>query len=431
MKVRFGVCCALALLVLALGACGKGAEPGTPAAPAVTEERSVSVSLPPAEPAAEATPAPSVPAAAAVAAPEVVPTPMEPKTDPTVAPAEAAPPIPEKIARVGDVIITAEEFTRDLALRAAQESKEQGQPVNPDDPNFRAVALGEMIDARVLRSVASRSVVVSDEDLNREFARGRRVVGSEARFQEYLKREGLDEAGLKSLLRDRMAIEAYRKQKLDESAVTEEEIQKLYDQWSAAGRFDRKERTADIEHLGVHPEGDQPADLEKAKKTVEDARARIAAGESFRVLAVEVSDDKNVAQTGGLYPEVSASGVPVYIAERLFKQAPGELSELFEGDKAWHLLKVLSVNEPGKITLEKAHDQIRNYLLESKRQDALTKAIDQAKYLMDIEIYKAELRPKEGPGSSEMPQIPPGPPTGVNMNRGPGAPGAAEGAAAQ
>ena len=181
----------------------------------------------------------------------------------------------------------------------------------------------------------------------------------------------------------------------------------------------------------MHPEGDQPADLEKAKKTVEDARARIAAGESFRVLAVEVSDDKNVAQTGGLYPEVSASGVPVYIAERLFKQAPGELSELFEGDKAWHLLKVLSVNEPGKITLEKAHDQIRNYLLESKRQDALTKAIDQAKYLMDIEIYKAELRPKEGPGSSEMPQIPPGPPTGVNMNRGLGAPGAAEGAAAQ
>ena len=70
------------------------------------------------------------------------------------------------------------------------------------------------------------------------------------------------------------------------------------------------------------------------------------------------------------------------------------------GGNAWHLVKVLSVSEPGRVTYEKAHDQIRKYLLEEKRREAVTKAVDQAKYLMDIEIFKAELRPKEGPGSA-------------------------------
>ena len=235
----------------------------------------------------------------------------------------------------------------------------------------------------------------------------------------------------KALLRDRIAVEAYKKKKLDEAAVTEEEIKKLYDEWSAAGRFDRKERTADIQHLGVHAEGDQPADLEKAQKAVEAARARIAAGEAFGQVAIEVSDDKNVVQTGGLYPEVTATKVPPYVGERLFKQPLGELSEAFEGGKAWHLLKVLSINEPGKITLEKAHDQIRAFLLDSKRQEAVTKAVEQAKYLMDIEIYKADLRPKEGPGSGKaMPKLPE-PPAHAPENYQQVQPKTADGAAAQ
>ena len=422
MTKRFGMVGAFACLTLVLVACGKAAEPSAPAVPAppaVTEEHSVSVPVPSGDRSGVApAPAANAPAEAVPAAPATPTAPATPaegeqtkETPPATAPPPASAPqppaanaqIPDKIARVGDMIITTQEFTRDLAQRAAQLTQERGQQVNPDDPSFRATMLAEMIDARVLRWVATHAVTVSDEEVDREYGRGRRVLGSQGNFDEYLKREGLDEAGLKALLRDRLSIEAYKKKKLDEAAVPEEDVKKLYDEWSAAGRFDRKERTADILHLGVHPEGDQPADIEKAKKTVEDARARIAAGEAFEKLAVEISDDKNVAQTGGLYPEVSPTNLPPYIGDRLFKETPGELSEPFEGGKAWHLIKVLSVNEPGKVTFEKAHDQIRNYLLEGKRREAIAKAVDQAKYLMDIEIFKAELRPKEGPGSSSAP----------------------------
>ena len=455
MTKRFGMFGALACLAVVLAACGKAAVPATPAvsaAPAVTEEHSVNVPVPSSDAAAPqaatappASPAPDAPVTPPVAnAPSNAPSPASPaggeqasatppaSDAPSVSPASAAPtegevakaepgkdaaaassapapPASEKIARVGDMIITAQEFARDVTQRAAQLAKERGQQPNPDDPSFRATVLAEMIDARVLRWVATHAVTVTDEEVNREYGRGRRVLGSQGNFEEYLKREGLDEAGLKALLRDRLAIEAYKNQKFDGAAVSEEEIKKLYDEWSAAGRFDRKERTADIQHLGVHQEGDQPADLEKAKTTVEAARARIAAGEAFDKVAIEVSDDKNVAQSGGMYPEVSPSNLPPYIGERLFKQTPGELSEPFEGGKAWHLVKVLSVNEPGKVTFEKAHDQIRNYLLEGRRRECVTKAVDQAKYLMDIEIFKTELRPKQGPGANALPK-PPEPP---------------------
>ncbi len=430
MTKRFGLVGLFALLALVVVACGKAAAPAAPAVPATAsapEEHSVSIPVPaggaavvpvagaasaapPAAETAKETPPATAAAPVPAPAPTVPPTPETAK-DAAGQPASKAPAIPEKIARVGDMIITAQEFARDLAQRAKQISQERGQQVNPDDPSFRALALGEMIDARVLRWVATHAVTVTDEEVNREFERGRRLLGSADKFQDYLKRESTDEAGLKELLRDRIAIEAYKKKKLDEAAVTEEEIQKLYDEWSGAGRFDRKERTADIQHLGIHPEGTEPADAEKAKKSTQDARARIVAGEAFGKVAAELSDDKNVAQSGGLYPEVSASKLPPYIGDRIFKQTVGEVSEAFEGGNAWHLLNVVSVNEPGKVTLEKAHDQIRNYLLEEKRQEAMTKAVDQAKYLMDIEIYKVELRPKTGPGSSENPPKQLQPPT--------------------
>ena len=423
MTRQIGLVGALVLVAALVVACGKAAvpiAPAVPAAPSAPEEHSVSVPLPPGvkaevmpAPGAQAdTPTPAAPAASDQPNPTPPPA-AEPSKDTAAQAPAQTPPIPDKVARVGDMVITTQEYTRDLAQRAAQISQEQGQQVNPDDPEFRAVTLGQMIDARVLRWVATHAATVTDEEVNREYERGRRVLGSGDKFEEYLKREGLDEAGLKALLHDRIAIETYKKKKLDEAAVTEEEIGRLYEEWSGAGRFDRKERTADILHLGVHQEGTEPADMEKAKKSVEDARARIAAGESFSQVAIDVSDDKNVVQTGGLYPEVSPPKLPPYIADRIFKQTVGDVSEAFEGGNAWHLLKVVSVNEPGKVTLEKAHDQIRNYLLDSKRQEAVATAVDKAKYLMDIEIYKAELRPKAGPGSGAPPSESPDSPAGT------------------
>ena len=412
MKMRIHWSVGLALATVLCAACGKPEA----AVSAVSEqtERTVSVVPPVGADTAPTGPvmdtAGEKPSEAAenpessgvVAAPEKQPKPQASET-PTTAPGGDKPPepapIPERIARVGDVVISGQEFARDLAMRVAQLSRDGKTQVNPNDRAFRAAALAEMIDARVLRWVASRAVTVTDEEVNREFDRGRRVVGSAERFQAYLKREGTDEAGLKALIRDRLCIEAYKKKRVDDAAISEEEVRKLYDQWEPAGRFDRKGRTADLLHISIHPLDTQPSDMENAKKAVEAARARIAGGEDFKQVAVEVSDDKNVAQTGGYYPEADAASLPPYIAERMFTLPVNELSEPFEGGGAWHLLKVMSVNEPGKVTFEKAHDQIRNFLLEGKRRDELSKAIEQAKYVMDIEIYKAELRPEKGPGS--------------------------------
>ena len=422
MKKRVCVAAGLVVAMLLCVSCGKAAPSGPPAAgvnvDAAQPERSVSVVPPvsqdtaPAEVATEAAgekdaqtaenTAVADPASAPETAPAPEPSPAAPTT-PEGEKSETAVPLPDKVARVGDMVITGQEYARDLAMRVAALRRDGNMHVDPNDREFRAAALAEMIDARVLCWVASRAVTVSDEEVNREFDRGRRVVGSEERFQEYLKREGVDQAGLKGMIRDRLCIEAYKKRRLDETAVSDEEVKKLYDQWEPAGRFDRKERTADLLHIAIHPLGDQPADMEEARKAVEAARARIAAGEDFRKVAAEVSDDKNVAQTGGYYPEASAGNLPQYIAERMFNQPVNELSAPFEGGRAWHLLQVLSVNEPGKVSFEKARDQIRNFLLEGKRREEMSKAIEQAKFVMDIEIYKAELRPEKGPGS-----VPPG-----------------------
>jgi parvulin-like peptidyl-prolyl isomerase len=247
-----------------------------------------------------------------------------------------------------------------------------------------------MIDARVLRMVAIQAVTVSDDAVEKEFQRGKRLIGSEDKFKEYLKNEELDEAGLRREIRDRLAVQEYTRKKTADLSVTDDEIKARYDQLTAEGKTRRMEKTADIQHIAVYAPSGQQAEKDAARKKVEDARARILAGEPFETVAREVSDDQKAQESGGLYPETPQSIMQDYLATRMFSQPVGELSEPFEGGSGWHLMKVVSVNEPGPIPMEKARDRVSRLILDSKKREAMANEIDRAKFLVHVEVYKTD-----------------------------------------
>ncbi|MBW7863975.1 MAG: hypothetical protein GX580_16660 [Candidatus Hydrogenedens sp.] len=322
------------------------------------------------------------------------------------APAQDGPPMPQAVAKVGNHVITGAEFQRDLALRLRQAARRGAQPAEPD-LRFRQETLQERIDALVLQQLAESVAPVDDAAVEREFKRGLDGFPSRERFQEYLKMAGLDEDSLKRQIRARLTVEKFKEQKTGHLTVADDAVREQYDRWARSGQLNRSGRTADLMHLMVVIKGTEQADRDHALGIVRAARERILAGESFEALAREFSEEPPVRRTGGRYVEVSAQGMPDYIAERMFVQPVGELPEPFEAAGAWHLLRVDAVNEPGVVPFEKAAERIRGVMLERDRTEALAKLIDSAKLLMDITIYKAELDTKRPP--STPPTAPPPP----------------------
>lgn len=329
---------------------------------------------------------------------------------PAIAGAEEAalpetPPLPEKVAQVGQYVITGEEFQRDLALRARQTAARTGRPVAPDAA-FRRETLGARIDAIVLQQMAESSVTVEDAAVEAEFARARAGFPSEERFQEWLTRTGATADTLRREIRARLAIRAFSDQKTAGIAVSDDEVRAHYDALNEEGLLRRPLKTADISHLLVSVKGDTPEDAQHAKERAEAARARILAGESFEKVAREVSEDPSVVEHGGCYLEASGRGLPQFLVDKMFVQPVGELPEPFEGGGAWHLLRVDGVNDPGVVPYEKAAGRLRAAILARKKQEILEDLVDSARKVTRIEVFSGELAPEVKPPIPEKEAAP-------------------------
>ncbi|NLV41105.1 MAG: hypothetical protein GXY15_07740 [Candidatus Hydrogenedentes bacterium] len=315
------------------------------------------------------------------------------------------PPLPEKIAQVGQYVITGEEFQRDLTIRARQLAARTGRPVIRDGA-FRRETLGARIDAVVLQQIAEASVSIEDAAVEKEFARARAGFPSEERFQEWMTRTGVNADTLRREIRARLAIRAYSDQKTANLSVTEDEVRAHYDALSAEGLMRRSVRTADVSHLVVTVKGDTPEDSQHAKERAEAARSRILAGEAFEEVAREMSEDPAVSEHGGRFLEASGAGFPPLIAEKIFLQPAGELPEPFEGGGAWHLLRVDGVNEPGVVPYEKASERLRAAVLARKKQEVLETLVDSARKVTHIEVFSGDMAPDVRPPLPEKKEAP-------------------------
>ncbi len=297
--------------------------------------------------------------------------------------------VPEVVARVGDEVISGAEFKRDLAYRARRSEVATGQVARVDS-KFRRETLDEVIDGRVLRILARNAgTTASDEDVNREFEEGKAALGSEEAYQAYLKREGLSEEEVKTELRQRLVVEKWVAEQTKDITVSEEEVKAEYQEWVKDGMATRTGQTVDLAHILVRAKEKDAASQEAAKKKVEAARARIVAGERFQDVAKQVSEDPLSAPLGGVYEEASHGQVLPEVQERMGTLPVGEVSEPFQSRLGWHIMIVLSRNEPGQIPFERMKDRVLNAIITARKQHLIDQQVQQARTLIKIEIEPA------------------------------------------
>lgn len=88
---------------------------------------------------------------------------------------------------------------------------------------------------------------------------------------------------------------------------------------------------------------DEPSEIEKPKKTIEEIYAKLKQGENFEALANQFSQDKNSAPRGGVLPRFAAG----QLSSEEFENTSfglvnvGDYSKPFESQFGWHIVKLI------------------------------------------------------------------------------------------
>jgi len=334
------------------------------------------------------------------------------ETEPPPAPAavEQQPQIPPIVAKVEDEVITGEEFQQAMfnamRMKAAQSARDPNrdpnQPPEGLDRDDAERVLQSMIRAKAIYALAKKAETkVPDEEVNEAFEKAKARIPAE-QFEQILKDRGMTEADFKGKLREQLVSQKFFEEKTKDVSVSEDEVKKAYEELKAAGRMEKPE-TANVSHILILAPKDGPEeDVAKAKKDIEAARERVVTKkEDFAEVAKEVSQDKSSAPRGGLYEDVPRGRMVPEFEQRMFELPLNEVSEPFQTQYLWHIMKVHSREAAATLTYDEVKDNVRSAVENKAKGDAFREYLTTALDSLKIEI----LLPKkdEAAGAAEAP----------------------------
>jgi parvulin-like peptidyl-prolyl isomerase len=295
--------------------------------------------------------------------------------------------LPEVVAKVGDQVITGEEFQRDLRYRYALiKRQEPGREI--DAEQFRRDTLDKLVKGMVLRQLAVDSLVsVTDAEVDATLAEGREPFPTAEAYQEHLDNLGYTEEELRQELRMNLLTERFLERKMAQVVIPLDEIKKRFDVLAEQGATVRPQRTADVRHILVAPDADSEESWADAEARVKELRDRVTAGEDFGALAEELSDDLPSRARGGLYREATEDTMPAAIGEVMRTLEAGVISEPVKSPLGWHIVRVEKRYGAGPMTFDQARERIREVIEDEKRAEVIQRLVEEARPNMEIELY--------------------------------------------
>ncbi len=166
-------------------------------------------------------------------------------------------------------------------------------------------------------------------------------------------------------LKKRLVVEVYLKKKVDEqSKVTDEELQKFYDQNKDKFKSGDEVKASHI--------------LLKDEKSAQDVLAKVKGGGNFEELAKKYSIDSAAAKGGDLGWFGKEAMIPEF-AKAAFALKEGETSGIVKTKFGFHIIKVTGKRAAGTRSFADVKEQIKAAILPSKQQEVFQKLKDELK----------------------------------------------------
>lgn len=242
-----------------------------------------------------------------------------------------------------------------------------------------AQCLGELVRREILWQEAKRrNITVSEADISEEYANRLKTLQDQLKEpdkeipteEEILARSGMTKAetqeNVRKALMVRRAADAIVTSK--KVVVSDAEVNKIYKDQPELFQRPNQMHLKQI-FIRIKPpvnEKSQAAAEEAAKK----ALARIRTGESFEAIAKAMSNAPDAADGGDLGP-MPPEQLPPFYVEAAKTMKPGDISEPIRSEHGFHIIKLVAMESASTIALEEVRDQVKDILLEDKRETAI------------------------------------------------------------
>lgn len=262
----------------------------------------------------------------------------------------------------------------DLLLRQINEQVDRA-PTEEELKELRTHVLDDMIEYEMLLSESlKQKIEVSEAEINAEYERVKSSYVNEAGFAATLKQLGISETEFKQTLKNNLAItKLVDKEVVDKTKVTDEEAKAFYNDNPAI--FEQSERVHARHILKLVEPNAGAVEKDKKRKELEEVQRALKNGSDFSELALKYSDDPSKVNGGDLGYFTRGRMVKPF-EDAAFALKPGEISGIVETQFGYHIIKVEDRQPARKIAYEEIKDELMQNLAMRKRQDAISKYIE-------------------------------------------------------
>jgi foldase protein PrsA len=216
----------------------------------------------------------------------------------------------------------------------------------------------------VMQEARRRNVVVTDKEIDEQLDTIKKRFPTEEEFTNALTRNGFTLASLREILRtnvtQRRVAEA-----VAPGSVTDDEIRKQFD--ANRAQYDQLAQIK-VSHILFRAADKEQEPLAQAKARI--VQAKLAEGAKFEDLAKQYSDDKASAERGGDLGFVGKGTLVKEFEDVAWAMKPGETSGVVKSQYGLHIIRLHEVKQAQKADFARVKDQIREQLLNGKREKA-------------------------------------------------------------
>lgn len=234
-----------------------------------------------------------------------------------------------------DVVLMSEVQQRMQVLRSGEKTTASNQQA------LMKAAVDELVLERLQTQYAEeRGIRVDDASLNQALEKIAANNNMNLQtFQAALQRQGVDFIALRERTRQRLLVNALRRQQIARKVnVTEREIEDLVATQSAKLTAGQRYRLQHI--LIAAPNGTPIEQIKAARAKAEELRQRVVSGQDFAAVAQQFSDNRAANQGGDLGWQ-NADNLPVSFLRVLALMQPGDISEVVRDANGFHVLKLV------------------------------------------------------------------------------------------
>lgn len=286
-------------------------------------------------------------------------------------------------ATVNDEPIYWSEVDQEVARAAAQFNVTlSGAEGGKQRAELTGVMIDRLIDERlIVQAARKRGGEANDAQVDAEMARITEQLGGAQGLQAALSQRNLTMVDARRIVRLTLTVRALMPL-VTEVKVSDDEVRKSFTERRA--QFDEAEQVR-ASHILIR--ASTPQEEERAKQTIVLIRGRLAKGEKFADLAKQYSEDPGSKSNGGDLGFVAKGSLVPEFEKVAFSLKPAEVSPPVKTQFGYHLILVAEHKPARQATFAQVQGQIREQLLQQKREAAFQKWLEAARKQATIKRF--------------------------------------------